>query len=269
MWRSVHRLIVCCLMSSGLTATACASGAAGTHRGAASTRAGAADLDSARTARDRGDVPALRTAIAGAEREAARTGSFAAALRLAVLQSWMCEAAEARGDRALIRRAAQAGIAAAETAVRLNTTSSSAHQVLADLLSLLIPHVFGGGMRYGRRSTEEADRAIALDRRNPDAYVTRAIIYLYTPAAFGGSKSQALSLLKKAVELDPKADTPRVWLARAYAAAGQTDQALREASHARRLNPDRLLVRAVHEDVLATARQAGAHGQPERQENRR
>jgi tetratricopeptide (TPR) repeat protein len=215
-------------------------------------------MDAARSARDRGDLPALRAAIAEAQQKVRRTRSFDAWLHLAVLHNWMCEAAEARRDTSLVKQAAKAGVGAAEAAVALTPRSSDAHQVLADLLGQLIPHVFGGGMRYGRRATAEADKAIQLDPRNPNAYVTRAISYLYTPEAFGGSKQKALELLRKAVELDPQADTPHVWLAQYHASVGQREEGLREVATARRLNPGRLFTRNVHDQLRAAGRPAAS-----------
>lgn len=213
-----------------------------------------------RKARDRGDVQTLRKEIDSAQKKAGETRSFEDYLRLALLHDWMCEAAEARGERKLIKQAAEAGIAAAEVAVRLNPESSDAHQLLADLLGQLIPNAFGGGMRYGKRSTEEADRAIQLDPKNANALVTRAISYLYTPEAFGGSKQRGFQLLKKAVESDPLADTPHIWLAQFYVDAGKLDDALGEINEARRLNPDRLFAKYVY-DQVSVARKKSAQKQ--------
>lgn len=243
-------LLGCCTL---LASSACAAPAPPvSHAPAANARA--VDVDAARSARDRADVPALRAAIADAQRKPPPARSADDWLRLAVLHSWMCEAAEGRGDTRQVKQAAKAGIAAAEAAVALAPGSSDAHQVLADLLGQLIPHVFGGGMRYGRRATAVADRAIALDPRNADAHVTRAISYLHTPEAFGGDKEKALELLRKAVELDPQSDTPHVWLAQYHASVGQIDEGLREIATARRLNPDRRFTRDVHGLLKAAGR---------------
>ncbi len=210
----------------------------------------------ARRARDRGDVPTLRKEIAEIQKRASEKKSFEDYLRLALLQNWMCEAAEARNDRKLVKEAAEAGVAAAEVAVRLNPKSSDAHQLLADSLGLLIPNDFGGGMRYGKRSTVEADKAIELDPKNPNAYITRAISYLYSPEAFGGNKQRGFELLQKAVEADPLADTPHIWLAQFYLDAGKIDDALREIDEARRLNPGRIFAQYVYDQVTAARKKA-------------
>jgi tetratricopeptide (TPR) repeat protein len=167
----------------------------------------------------------------------------------------MCEAAEGSNDQKLIKAAAEASVAAAEAAVMLNPKSSEAHQLLADSLGLLIPNIFGGGMRYGKRSAEAADKAIELDPNNSNAYVTRSISYLYSPVEFGGSKQKGFELLQKAVEADPLADTPHIWLAQFYLEAGKLDDAKREIDEARRLNPERRFTQYVY-DQVSTARKA-------------
>jgi tetratricopeptide (TPR) repeat protein len=203
----------------------------------------------ARKARDRGDVKTLQNEISNAEKKAAANRSFDDYVRLALLQDFMCEAAESGNNRKLVKPAAEAGIVAAEMAIKLNPNSSQAHQLLADLLGQLAPNVMGGGMKYGQRSTEEADIAIKLDPGNAEAYVTRAISYLYTPEAFGGNKPKALEFFKKAAELDPQLDTPHIWLALYYLEAEKTADALREINEARRLNPDRMFSQFVYEQA--------------------
>lgn len=213
-------------------------------------------LVAARKARDRGDVQTLKKEIARTQKQAAHIKTFEAYLRLALLQNWMCEAAEVSNKRELVKPAAAAGVVAAEIAVKLNPKSSEAHQLYADLLVQLIPHVFGGGMRYGTKSVEEADKAIELDPKNPEAYVTRAISYLYTPSEFGGDKKKAFEMLTKAIESDPLADTPRIWLAQYYVDAGKPDDALREINEARRLNSERMFTQYVFDQVTAARKKA-------------
>jgi tetratricopeptide (TPR) repeat protein len=206
-------------------------------------------LTAARKARDIGDVKSLQTEITRAQDKAEQTKTFDDYIRLALLQNWMCEAAESSNNRQMVRSAAQAAVASAEIAVKLNPNSSTAHQLLADSLGQLAPHVTGGGMKYGQRSTNEAEKAIQLDAKNSDAYVTRAISYFYTPEAFGGNKQKALEFFSKAKELDPNADSPRIWLALFHHEAGKKEDALREINEARRLNPGRKFAEYVFEQI--------------------
>ena len=137
-------------------------------------------------------------------------------------------------------------------ALKLNPNSSQAHQLVADLLGQLAPYVMGGAAKYGKRYTDEADKAIELDPRNADAYITRAIIYLYTPEGFGGKKPKALEFFTKAVALDSHMDTPHIWLAMFYLDAGKGDDALREINEARRLNPGRMFSQYVYEQAAGS-----------------
>jgi tetratricopeptide (TPR) repeat protein len=208
------------------------------------------EVIAARRARDYASVEDLQRIVAKARKEAADKNSFESYLRLAQFEVWLCEAAEARQNSTLFKQAAKAGVAAAEKAVALNPKSSEAHQLLGDLLSQLIPHVFGGGMRYGKRSTDELDKAIELDPKNINAYVSRAISYYYTPDAFGGSKSKAVEMLKMAVEIDSLSDSPHIWLAIFHLDAGRSDEAFSEINLALGANPDRVFTKHVQSQII-------------------
>ena len=88
-------------------------------------------LMAARQARDHGNVQALRGATETVQSEASHQNSFEAYLRLALFEDWMCEAAYDHQDNKLVKQAAQAGIAAAREAVKLNPNSSDAHWLLS------------------------------------------------------------------------------------------------------------------------------------------
>jgi cytochrome c-type biogenesis protein CcmH/NrfG len=207
------------------------------------------EVIAARQARDSASLEELRKIIAQAQKEATETNNLDAYLRLALFQSWLCEAAESHKDKTLIKKAATDGIAAAEKAIALNPKSSEAHWLAGDLRGRLIPHVFGGGMRYGKRAADEMDKALELDPKNADACVSRAISYFYTPEAFGGSRDKAFELLRKAVELDSQADTPHVWLALFFLETHKTKEALVEILSARQINSNRAFTNSVYEQV--------------------
>jgi tetratricopeptide (TPR) repeat protein len=210
------------------------------------------EIVAARKSRDRAEVTQLQKLVESIGREAEETKRFEAYLRLALFNVWLCEAAEAHQDNEVFKQAAEGGVAAAEKAVELNPQSSEAHQLLGDLLNQLIPHVFGGGMRYGKRSTDELDKAIELDPKNADAYVSRAISYYYTPESFGGGKQKAFELLTKAVEIAPHADSPHIWLAMFHLEARRSQDALREINLARSANPDRSFTKFVYSQVTSS-----------------
>jgi tetratricopeptide (TPR) repeat protein len=209
----------------------------------------------ARKARDQAEIEPLREVIDKAHNEAQQHGTAEAYERLAQFELWLCEAAHGHNDDKLMKKAAEGGVAAAEKAVELNPNSSEAHRIEGDALGELIPHVFAGGMRYGRRSTAELDKAIELDPRNTSAYIGRAIAYFFTPASFGGSRDKAMEMLKKAIELDPSSDTAHIWLAQVYLAKGQRAEALREINEARRLDPERVFATYVYNTVTSARKQ--------------
>lgn len=208
----------------------------------------------ARKARDAASVEELEKIIAAKKKEATETDSFDAYLRLALFHVWLCEAIESSGKTELFKSAAENGVGAAEKAVALNPQSSEAHQLLGDLLNQLIPHVLGGGMRYGARASDEIEKALELNPQNVDALVSRAIIYYYTPRNFGGSKPKAFAMLEKAAEIDGKADSPRIWLAFFYLDAKKAHEALKHISVARQINPDRAFTNYVYSQVKAATK---------------
>lgn len=214
------------------------------------------EIVAARKSRDLAEVAQLQKLVGHVRREAEETKRFEAYLRLALFNVWLCEAAEAHQNKQVFKQAAEGGVAAAEKAVELNPQSSEAHQLLGDLLNQLIPHVFGGGMRYGKRSTDALDRAIELNPKNADAYVSRAISFYYTPESFGGGKQKAFELLTKAVEIAPQADSPHIWLAMFHLEAGRAQDALREINLARRANPDRSFTSFVYGQVTSSLKKA-------------
>lgn len=211
-------------------------------------------IKAAQQARNRGAVNELGQMIQTAGSDAQHLHTFASYLRLALLGDYMCEAGADHHDNGTIKHAAQAGVAAAREAVRLNANSSEAHRLLGSLLGQLIPYATGGGMRYGPKATSEADRAIQLDPNNAAAYITRATDYWFTPRMFGGSKIKAVEMLKKAIATSPSsdaADTAYIRLATIDLNQKRTEDARRDINQALRLDPDRMWAQIVRKQVTS------------------
>jgi tetratricopeptide (TPR) repeat protein len=217
------------------------------------------DLLALRKARDSADVPTLRKAIDAARQQAQQKNTASAYEKLALLNSWLCEAGHGQNDDKLIKQAAENGVEAAKKAAELDPKSSEAHRLKGDLLGELIPHVFAGGMRYGRESTSEIEKAMELDPHNVNAYIARSISYFYTPSAFGGSHERAVEMLRKAISLDTTSDTAHIWLARVYLEDGKRDDARGEINEAMRLNPQRGFAQSVYKDLTAKENKVKAH----------
>lgn len=212
-------------------------------------------ISQARLARDRADVQALETMIATAQKETEGNGSPEAYIRLALLEDWLCEAARVRQDNRLLKTAAEAGVAAALKAARLDPNSSQAHELAGDMMGQLIPLVFAGGIRYGPASNREIETALRLDPKNAQAYVTRAMGYYFAPAMFGGNKQKAVEFLRKAITLNPAssaAATAHIWLAQVGLAQGNRQEALQEINAALKIDPQRLLAQTVERQIEGT-----------------
>ncbi|MGH9378797.1 MAG: TRAP transporter TatT component family protein [Terriglobia bacterium] len=211
---------------------------------------GSLPISQAREARDRSDVQALQVMIASARNQT--SGSDQAYIRLALFENWLCEAARVRQNNKLLKEAAEAGVAAARKAVQLDPNSSPAHWLMGDMLKQLIPLVFGGGMRYGPESNRQVEKAIQLDPKNANAYITRAVSYYYMPAMFGGDKQKAVEFFRKAIDLDPSSDaaaTAHIWLAQFDLAQAKQREAAQEIQSALKIDPQRLLAQQLQQQV--------------------
>lgn len=199
-------------------------------------------LSQARNARDRADVATLQTMI---RESTAVTGSHGTArdyIEIARLNEFLLEAAADRNDKSVLEPATKAGVAAARKAVALAPKSSEANMFLGSLLGQLTEYVPLGGMRYGRESTSELDRAIALDPHNQSAYVSRALAFYFTPSMFGGSKVKASEYLHKAIKMAPTSDQAArayIWLAQMELKQGEKSDAARDIRSALKIDPNR------------------------------
>ncbi len=86
---------------------------------------------------------------------------------------------------------------------------------------------------WGRKSIDEAKRAVATDPSNPYGYIQLGNIEYYMPAVFGGSKKKAVEYFLKAEKLMEKGDVKNDWnhlslltlIARAYEQLGNAEKA--------------------------------------------
>jgi len=163
----------------------------------------------------------------------------------------------------------------AELAVKLDPKSSAYHRALGDVYSAQLDHVskfkqFG----IARQMRAEFETALALDPKNPENILNMIEYYIQAPGMFGGDKKKghqmaedevksnpaegylALaqiaieekepakldSLLRKAVEGDPKNYGARISLASSLANGAAKDfaQAEQQAAAAVQINPDRI-----------------------------
>jgi tetratricopeptide (TPR) repeat protein len=206
--------------------------------------AAAALLDDAQRARDAQDKAALESLAAQARAAAEKNpASVRAQYEAARVHSHWAEALAELGDRAASSRAAQAGLGAAERAVQLDPTAAEYHRLLGTLYGQVIPGNVALGLRYGRKTLQELDRAVELDPDDALVHLSRGIGKYYLPVMFGGGAEAAMEDLRRAAELDPKSDQAQLWLGLALRKANRNAEARRALERAVKLNPRRVWAR--------------------------
>ncbi|MCZ2150895.1 MAG: tetratricopeptide repeat protein [Bryobacterales bacterium] len=203
--------------------------------------AGAATLADLRAARDRQDRPGLEKIItdfsAAAERNAKDAG---AQYDLAIANSYLAEISLEMRQRNEARSAAEAGIRAAEKAVALKPEVAEYHRILGTLCGQVIPANVMAGLRYGRCALDSVNKAVQLDPKSSDAYLSRGVGYYYLPAAFGGGVDLAIKDMEKAIELNPKSADAWMWLGVAQRKKNQFAGARKSLMKSLELNANRV-----------------------------
>jgi tetratricopeptide (TPR) repeat protein len=198
----------------------------------------AADLG---VARDRQDKAALQTAVAGLAAAAGKSPNIAAAqYRLALAESYLAEVSQELGDKAGAREAAEAGIRAAERAVALQASAAEHHRILGTLCGQVIPANVLLALRYGRCALDSVNKALELDPKSSDAWLSKGVGNYYLPPSFGGGLELAVQDLRKAIQLNPKSADAHLWLGIALRKLGKNPEARAAIERSLALNPNRL-----------------------------
>lgn len=193
------------------------------------------------TARDRQDRAALERMIAELHAVADKQPNDAAAqYRLALAQSFAAEVAIETRDKARGRDLAEAGMKAAEKAVALNPNSSEYHRMLGTLCGQMISSNGLAGLRYGKCALSSVDKAIELDPKSSDAYLSHGVGNYYLPPALGGGIPLAIQDFEKAIQLNPRSADAHLWLGLALRKANRNAEARKAFAKALELNPNRL-----------------------------
>lgn len=199
------------------------------------------DLKKARDAQDR----AVLDRIAG-ELEAAaeaRQQDAAAQYRAALAELVRAEVMMEQRDRNAARAAAEAGIRAAERAVALQQASGEYHRVLGALCAQVIPANPLLGLRYGKCAMEEVNRAVELDPKSADAWLSRGVGNYYLPESFGGGAELALKDIEKALQLDPSHADAWLWKGIVLRKLNRNGEARQAIERSLKLNPARVWAR--------------------------
>lgn len=192
-------------------------------------------------ARDRQDRAALERLIAELGQAAQRLTSDARVhYELALAQSYLAEVLLEQQLRAEARVAAENGIRAAERAVALKPDNAEYHRVLGTLCGQVIPANVLAGLKYGKCAMESINKALELDPKSAQAWLSRGVGNYYLPKSFGGGVDLAIRDMRKALELDPRSADALLWLALAYRRNNQIALARKSLEESLKINPHRV-----------------------------
>ncbi len=199
------------------------------------------DLKKARDAQDR----AALDQIAGALQAAAQSQpqDAAAQYRAALAELVRAEVLMEQRDRNAARAAAEAGIRAAEKAVELRPASGEYHRVLGALCAQVIPANPLLGLRYGKCAMAEVSRAVELEPKSADAWLSRGVGNYYLPESFGGGAELALKDIEKALQLDPSHADAWLWKGIVLRKLNRNGEARQAIERSLKLNPARVWAR--------------------------
>jgi tetratricopeptide (TPR) repeat protein len=164
----------------------------------------------------------------------------AAQYRYALAESYFAEVAIETRDKAAAKNAAQAGIDAAERAVNLKGDSSEYQRLLGTLCGQAISANGLAALKYGKCALNAVNRAIELDPKSSNNYLSRGVGNYYLPPAFGGGIELAIKDFRKAIELSPKNADAWLWLGVALRKDNQHAEAHKAIAKSLELNPNRL-----------------------------
>jgi len=114
--------------------------------------------------------------------------------------------------------------------------TSELQRARSDLIATMIRSDFRA-KKYEQAFKAAVDRALALDERNPRAWVSSAKPFLFAEPEHGGDVAEALRRLDRALELDPGLESARLLRAVAHEKAGDPAAAERDWQAALRANP--------------------------------
>lgn len=202
----------------------------------------AAALDDAELikARDRQDRAALEKIVADLRGAADKLPKDAAAqYQLALAESYTAEVAIEVRDKAAAKNSAQAGIDAAERAVALKPDAAEYQRILGTLCGQIISGNSLSALKYGKCALEAVNKAIELDPKSSNNYVSHGVGNYYLPPAFGGGMELAIKDFRKAIELNAKNADAWLWLGIALRRTNQPEEAHKAIAKSLELNPNR------------------------------
>lgn len=194
-----------------------------------------------RAARDRQDRGALEKLIAGLAATAEKKATDAPAqYALALAQSYLAEVCLELRLRNEARAAAEKGIQAAEKATALKPDNAEYHRIQGTLCGQVIPANVLAGLKYGKCAMESVKKALQLNPKSSQAWLSKGVGNYYLPPSFGGGADLAIKDIEQAISLDPKSSDAYVWLGTALRKKNANAEARKALEKALELNPNRI-----------------------------
>jgi tetratricopeptide (TPR) repeat protein len=154
-------------------------------------------------------------------------------------ESYTAEVAIEVRDKAAAKNSAQAGIDAAERAVALKPDAADYQRILGTLCGQIISGNSLSALKYGKCALEAVNKAIELDPKSSNNYVSHGVGNYYLPPAFGGGMELAIKDFRKAIELNAKNADAWLWLGIALRRTNQPEEAHKAIAKSLELNPNR------------------------------
>jgi tetratricopeptide (TPR) repeat protein len=192
-------------------------------------------------ARDTQDRPALDSIAAEAGKSAgAKPKSADAQYQAALAQSFRSEVAMEARDKRVAGAAAETGIELAKRALAIDGSNAEYHRILGTLCGQVIPANVLLGLKYGQCALDEVSKAIELNPKSAEAWLSRGVGNYYLPESFGGGATKSVEDFKKAISLDQRNAEAHMWLGIALRKLNRNAEARKALETSVKLNPRRV-----------------------------
>lgn len=189
--------------------------------------------------RDRQDAAALAAQIQSLTAAEAKAATAKAAYQLALAYSLAAEVAMEKGDKKGSAASAEAGVGPARKALAAEPNNSEYHRLLGTLCGQIIPANVFAGLKYGRCAMDEVAKAIELNPKSAENYLSRGVGNYYLPPSFGGGVDKSIADFDKALQLNAKLPEAHLWRGIALRKAGKNADARKAITKSLELNPKR------------------------------
>jgi tetratricopeptide (TPR) repeat protein len=198
------------------------------------------DLTAVMAARNSQNTEALaRLAQGSSDRARKQAGNAEAQYHAALELHYLAEVNLERQDKRKAREAAESGIDWARKAVALQPRNAEFHRLLGALCGQVIPANVLAGLKYGQCALESVNKAIELDPKSSNNWLSHGVGNFYLPETLGGGVSLAIKDFQKAIDLNPKNADAWAWMGVALRRAKRFEESKKALQRSLDLNPKR------------------------------